>query len=228
MAKITIWAMQNNPLDSSEGLFDLLTLPESINTQDCIDTIMMRCGEFEVLYPNFGFFRDAIGLWGRKYYDTFDKWSTVLDSEYNPLENYDRQETYSGTAGNSKTIEDNYTDSTHGLYTSNVTDVTSSGDTAESRVPFTNTGGESAYIPERKTETSGSSDSKTNTDMSTTHGATTRERVDSGDDHTSRIHGNIGVTTSQQMLQSELDLRRFILLDQIADLFVKEFCVCVY
>ena len=46
--------------------------------------------------------------------------------------------------------------------------------------------------------------------------------------HSARLHGNIGVTTSQQMLQSELDIARFNLYEQIADIFVSEFCVMVY
>lgn len=46
--------------------------------------------------------------------------------------------------------------------------------------------------------------------------------------HRARLHGNIGVTTSQQMLQSELDIARFNLYEQIADIFVSEFCIMVY
>ena len=40
--------------------------------------------------------------------------------------------------------------------------------------------------------------------------------------------GNIGVTTSQQMLQSELDIARFNIVQQITDLFLSEFCILVY
>ena len=46
--------------------------------------------------------------------------------------------------------------------------------------------------------------------------------------HKGRMYGNIGVTTSQQMLQSELDLALWNLYDQIADLFISEFCIMVY
>ena len=43
-----------------------------------------------------------------------------------------------------------------------------------------------------------------------------------------RLYGNIGVTTSQQMLQSELDVARWNVYEQIADLFVDEFCIMIY
>lgn len=46
--------------------------------------------------------------------------------------------------------------------------------------------------------------------------------------HKARLFGNIGVTTSQQMLQSELDIARWNMYEHIADLFAQEFCIMVY
>lgn len=46
--------------------------------------------------------------------------------------------------------------------------------------------------------------------------------------HDARIHGNIGVTTSQQMLQSELDIAKWNLYDQITYLFLTEFVIPIY
>lgn len=43
-----------------------------------------------------------------------------------------------------------------------------------------------------------------------------------------RTHGNIGVTTSQQMLQSELDIAAWNLYEHIADIFLKDFVLPVY
>ena len=43
-----------------------------------------------------------------------------------------------------------------------------------------------------------------------------------------RRSGNIGVTTSQQMLQSEFDIARWNMYEHIADLFCQEFCIMVY
>lgn len=48
------------------------------------------------------------------------------------------------------------------------------------------------------------------------------------DSHTLRAYGNIGVTTSQQMLQSELDIQRWNIYEQIADMFISEFCLMIY
>ena len=40
--------------------------------------------------------------------------------------------------------------------------------------------------------------------------------------------GNQGITMSQELLLAELNVRRFNLYSQIADIFASEFCVCVY
>lgn len=59
-----------------------------------------------------------------------------------------------------------------------------------------------------------------------------RKSISGGKDTTAsklRAHGNIGVTTSQQMLASELDLvPRLSIIDYIADDFKIEFCLYMY
>lgn len=46
--------------------------------------------------------------------------------------------------------------------------------------------------------------------------------------HEGRLYGNIGVTTSQQMLQSELNLGYWNIYNEIANLFSTEYCVRIY
>lgn len=46
--------------------------------------------------------------------------------------------------------------------------------------------------------------------------------------HSMRAFGNIGVTTSQQMLQAELDIDAWNVYEHITDLFIDEFCVLLY
>lgn len=53
--------------------------------------------------------------------------------------------------------------------------------------------------------------------------------VNSGNhEFASRIHGNIGVTTSQQMLEAELATREFDIYDKVAEIFAKQFMIRVY
>lgn len=46
--------------------------------------------------------------------------------------------------------------------------------------------------------------------------------------HAAHIHGNIGVTTTQEMINQELELRKFNIATYIAEEFKKEFCILVY
>lgn len=63
----------------------------------------------------------------------------------------------------------------------------------------------------------------------TKNGLTSDTRLDDlRDDHYLRAYGNIGVTTTQQMIQQELELRLMNLYDMIADQFLTEFCILVY
>lgn len=46
--------------------------------------------------------------------------------------------------------------------------------------------------------------------------------------HSGRIHGNIGVTTSQQMLMQELELGYWNIYEKITELFLQDFTIPVY
>ena len=55
------------------------------------------------------------------------------------------------------------------------------------------------------------------------------ERIDDTHTRTSRIHGNIGVTTSQQMLEQELQISEKInIYNYIVNEFKQRFCIAVY
>ena len=46
--------------------------------------------------------------------------------------------------------------------------------------------------------------------------------------HSGHIHGNIGVTTTQAMIEEERRIAEFNLIDYIADSFCEQFCILVY
>lgn len=52
--------------------------------------------------------------------------------------------------------------------------------------------------------------------------------ADSENHHRAHLYGNIGVTTSQQMLRDELDIATWNLYEHISDLFIEEFCILIY
>lgn len=59
-------------------------------------------------------------------------------------------------------------------------------------------------------------------------GTSANETENSKTVHAGRLHGNIGVTTSQQMLESELQIAEWNLYEHITDLFLSEFIIPIY
>lgn len=67
-----------------------------------------------------------------------------------------------------------------------------------------------------------------NSNEATTYGTTFKHAHTGNEQFASHVHGNIGVTTSQQMIQSEIELRQFDIYTDIARRFEREFIVQVY
>lgn len=87
-------------------------------------------------------------------------------------------------------------------------------------------------ISSQKTQDAGNENENTNTNSLTSRKindkSNEKESVNNLRTHTMRTFGNIGVTTSQQMLQAELDVDAWNIYEHIADLFLDEFCVLLY
>lgn len=235
-AKITLIGLENY-LNPEHSVFEQLSLPEGIDKDVLVNSILMRCQEFELLYSDPDFMIKAVNVWSLKNYRTFEKWINALNIEYDPLYNYDRTEEYtdehtgtynrtgsdSGTNGNTRT--DNLT-MTNNLADSNDVTVTHSEKAYD----------EASFVEKDKDVTDQDqthTGTVTNTGTVADSGNYSSSNTDSGSDnhtdkHTARLFGNIGVTTSQQMLQSELDIARWNLYDHISDLFAQEFCIMVY
>lgn len=199
-ATLTLIGMYNFLEYQEIDLFQKLTLPDDVDKEVCIQNILMQCDDKELLYPDSAFMIDAIGMWSKKWQRTFQKWMDVLSIEYNPLENYDRQEAWSDSTS---TSESNSASASDSATNSNF------GDTSAFNV--------STYSPESKAEG--------NTSASSTSQANSNQFEQSG--HRGRIHGNIGVTTSQQMLLAELDVDRFNIYEEIALIFMREFVLAL-
>lgn len=199
--KLTLIGIESYFNANNKSVFDDLNLPTGYTKEDVVNNILMICGEFETLYADADYLKAAISLWGRKWYHTFDRWLTALNTEYNALENYDRIEEWHDDAKSTGTTK---------LNTSGT-----NGDTTENKVSAYDS---SDYSPNALNSTNGhnNQDSEGNSTGTTVT------------DRTGRTHGNIGVTTSQAMLEAELNIAKWNLLNHIADVFKQEFCIAVY
>lgn len=80
-----------------------------------------------------------------------------------------------------------------------------------------------------ETTTRGTTDTTNyNSSESTTYGSTVTGRHTGTEKYTAHMHGNIGVTTTQEMITQEIELRKFDIYTDIASRFEHEFLVQVY
>lgn len=212
-AKMTLIGMYN--YDST--LFANLSVPTGIDRDLLIDTILMNGGEFEVLYADGIFLKSAIGVWSEKWQRTMQRWYDALNIDYNPLENYDRMEDWLDSNN-----RNNQTKRLENAIGSDVSESTGSGSTTATRSAFDATD----YQPHDKSDSS-STGNNTSSSSTSAYG-TTEDNETTLNKRIGRAHGNIGVTTSQQMLEAELDVSKWNLYDEIANLFIKEFCIFLY
>ena len=240
-ATMNLWSIEHYMSASGNSIFDDLILPTGIDRDTLIDTILIKSEPYESLYHDGDYIKYFVGVWGRKWYRTFEKWVNALSLDYNPLHNYDRTEqwTESGNKSESENSQNTSTSSGNTSTNSTVND-TYGNDVTEST---TTTNKVSAYNASTfQNDTQSQVDKTTNqdtTDLTSTNMSSnsTDSLVNSGkvDKATSdtntrfgRAYGNIGTLTTQQMLMSELELQEWNLYEHIADIFLNEFVIPVF
>ena len=200
-----------------DTIFDDMVVPESVDKENVIGAIFMECSELEVVFPDPDIMKWGIKTWSKKMLPRWERIANVLDMEYNPIENYDRQEAWTDDGETNSTVNSHSESDRTGAEQS-----TSGGDNT-----LTVAGYNSNEFANREKQES-SSESGTN---SVGHGETdgaTLGNVTTEAQHRGRVHGNIGVTTSQQMLKQEVEVADINLEEIIMQDFKKQFCLCIY
>lgn len=209
-------------------LFDGFNVPEGLVKQIAIDAILLRTRELEILYPDLNYMKTRITIWSNKYQINWKKLYDTTVLEYNPIENYDRMEDWTDNDDETSTSARDNTRNT-----SNTVKSTSTNEIMNSvNVTDKNTAFNSGLADHAKQITDGDTTENGTLTNTETGKDTENENVNGGrtgrHTRTGRAHGNIGVTTSQQMIQSERDLVIFNLYDVIAESFIENFCLMVY
>lgn len=178
-------------------------------------------------------------------------YQSLYDYTYNPIENYNRMEEsdiIKGGKDSNKTTGHTDTSYNYGSVDKREDNLS---ETAQSNATNTNSGedGVTKFVSgfnqpntlnesERELSTYGKNttstadttskntgtqtNSKTGTDTNNTDTTSNTEIIYGGTEKTtSNIHGNIGVTTSQQMITAELEMRKYNLLENIIDEFIE-------
>lgn len=195
------------------SILDLLVLPEELDSNVVKDNLLMETAELELLYTNFGFMRQAIGSWSAKQLPIWNELYATTQYEYNPIWNKD------GTI--EETIERDIT-LTNDLTDEQTRDITVTNDS-------TNTG----YVYGFNSSTEAPSDKAIldhdSTDTGTITDTHTGTRRDAGYVKTKREEkGNIGLTSTQELIRQQRDTVTFNIIDVIIKDFIDRFCLRIY
>ncbi len=223
------------------SVLDLLVLPEGVDRGTLIDNLLMETAEREIIYSNLGFLKQAIGSWSKKNLSVWEELYKTQHYEYNPIWNKDGTILETETrdlAGsnyhtdnvdrvdnlqdkNTRNFEDKETRDLDDSSTNSVYGFNSSTEAPESKVVTDQNGTDT--INHTGTDTidhTGRQDvDRTYDEKTTDTGTVTHERTE---------QGNIGLTSTQDLIRQQQELVKFNLMDYIIKDFGDKFCLGIY
>lgn len=209
------------------NVFAGFRVPESLESkkQAIIDEICLECAEFELIYPNLEVMKLAIERWTDIELPVWTELQATREYEYNPIWNKDG--TYTETESRDLAGTRSGTGSGSGETTDGTS--TSSTGTAEdikSVQGFNSASWAEAEKDDRTQQASSRTDSGS---TSSTENEFSEESTDTGTITRTRLEkGNIGVTTTQQMIKEQREVVNFSTERVIIDSFKKRFCLVIY
>lgn len=244
--------------DWDSTIFDGVVVPAGLDRELVINQIMMDCGLMDSYYITPSVFKMAVTQWFATHQWNFEHLIKVVEATYSPIENTDRysehiigrnrneNEDVAGYMASERQVSDDTNRSDTRKTEDNLDNNINTTGTTDSETTVSAFNSDS-YQPDTKVEGSNSSqtDSVTNEEITeegsgeehTTHSETNSEgntvnrngssdEIESYNEHT---HGNIGVTTNQQMINEELALMKsFNLYQFISNMFMDDFCIMVW
>lgn len=219
-------------------VLDGVVVPEGMDAELMKNTLYMRCGELTSHWSSPGTFKAATTHWFLTHQWNIQHLYNLLLAEYNPIHNYDRDETITIDVGENGGRGYN-------------SEVTSTGETSgdSTRTPnLTNTDDttvkrnvsafDSAEYQPRDEDVTDATRTESGTDNIESHDETSNNTAtdyqeqtvnNRNENHVNHMEGNIGVTTTQQMMQEEIALMKgFNLYDTVASMFEDDMMVLVY
>ncbi len=199
---------------------------KGVSKDQLIEHFLLSFGDLTPVYQEPSYLRRHVTSVAKSLQWTIDHLWEVTQLEYNPIENYDRVESWTDSGngtfqkGNVNT-EESYQKGTATTTFGKISDATHKVAAFNSSTP---------EVANTDNITDSGSDTQS-FGVDTTTGSVTNgldESTTSGT-HEGRIHGNIGVTTSQQMMQAEIDLTKaYNFLDEVCKLYADRLLIGVW
>lgn len=217
----------------NEGILGELVVPEGVDIELVKDNLLAETAELEVIYPDAVFMQAMIGRWSAKELPVWDRLYKTTLLQYNPIENYDRQEKWTEDENTSKNLDSEATGSsdteTDGNSKRDSETITSTGTnkavSAYNEVDFTPT--EKVDVAAQTTDRETTSN-EGNINVRSKDGLISDEKGKRALDREGSIHGNTGFYTKQKMIEQERQIAEYNIIDVIITSFKNRFCLQVY
>lgn len=206
-------------------IFQGLQVPMGLNREAVINEILLQCAELEVVYPNIDIMKLAITTWSIANQYTWEKLYDTMVVDYNPIWNVDANVTDTLTGTENRDIERSGSGSNN--RTVNLADNETVNITDTEAVKGFNS---DTWADNRKNTKAGTDNiAHTGTDnISLSDSESVEDDLTRSETRTQRRTGNIGVTTTQQMLEQERAIAEFNIVNYIAQSFKQRFCLLIY
>lgn len=192
--------------------------------------IILNLGDSTPRFNEPDVFKNALNLWFLTHKWNIEHLMRLAAQNYNPLENYDRWEHLRGTNTLGGSDSEVHSGSDITTTSNNETETHSGTDTTEDTTSAMNS---STYQPADKSTLTHGEVIQTNSsgNVNQSHGEninTNYGKTDTNVDN-NHIHGNIGVTTAQDMARQEISLvATFNIYQNIVSLIENDLFMCVY
>ena len=224
-------------------------VPEGIDRNTTIYNLIVATAPFEIVYPNIPILQSRITQWCNMRMPVWEKLYETTQYDYNPIENYNRNEIWHDNRKGTNERKDSTNISTTRENELNQTQTDGGSGSGESA--GTNTAndtrqkwGFNSDVPanaeknihdgtEKNNSTNeysnnSSAHQNTNGTETTKHGGSVNDSSTDDAWHSGHMFGNIGVTTTQQMIKEEREIVEFSVMKYIIDDFIHEFCIMVF
>lgn len=96
----------------NDNLFSQLIVPDSVNKDALIGRICADCASYELIYPDAFLMEELIGYWSAAHMVEWNKLAMIIESDFNPIEDYRRNVTKinKGSSSSTNEAETNSTD----------------------------------------------------------------------------------------------------------------------
>ena len=206
-------------------ILDGLSLPPSLDLEIAKDTILVDTAELGLVYTDPVVLKTLITRWSARRVSVWTELEKTLHYDYNPIHNYDRTE-YGGeleTRDLKNTHNRTYT-SKEGLENHEETNGSSEQDTYKGVY-------DSDFLAQSDKTTGSGEQTSTATQNTAKEDNDNINGTDTGTVDTQRTfhaEGNIGVTSTQDMIRQQREVVEFDIYHYISQDFKTEFCVMVY